>query len=83
MKEEEKQQIRELYHKQADVMADAFIQSSERIQKEFPEGTQEDYDNMMKQIISNAQNAVNASLESMKEALASETGKLIKEKKNG
>jgi len=83
MKEEEKQQIRELYHKQADAMADAFIQSSERIQKEFPEGTQKDYDNMMKQIISNAQHAVNASLESMKEALASETGKLIKEKKNG
>lgn len=83
MKEEEKQQIRELYHKQADAMADAFIQSSERIQKEFPEGTQKDYDNMMKQIISNAQHAVNVSLESMKEALASETGKLIKEKKNG
>lgn len=82
MKEKEKQQIRELYHKQADAMADAFIQSSERIQKEFPEGTQEDYDNMMQQIVNNAQNAVTASLESLRQAMSSETSKLIKEKKN-
>lgn len=82
MKEEEIRRIHELYHKQAEVLADAFVQSSVRIQSEFPEGTQEDHDNMMRQIINNAQNAVNASLESMKQAITSETNKLVKEKKN-
>lgn len=82
MKEEDKQKVRELYHKQADAMADAFIQSSERIEQEFPKGTQADYDQMMSQIISNAQLSVNASLESMKQALVKETDKMVKEKKN-
>ena len=82
MKEEDKKRVREFYHKQADLLADAFIKSSEQIEKEFPDGTQEDKDQMMQQIISNAQLAAQAGLESMKQALVSETSKIVKEKKN-
>ena len=82
MKEEDKKRVYEFYHKQADLLADAFIKSSEQIEKEFPDGTQEDKDQMMQQIINNAQLAAQAGLESMKQALVSETSKTVKEKKN-
>lgn len=82
MKEEDKKRVHEFYHKQADLLADAFIKSSEQIEKEFPDGTQEDKDQMMQQIINNAQLAAQAGLESMKQALVSETSKAVKEKKN-
>ena len=82
MREEDKKRVCEFYHKQADLLADAFIKSSEQIEKEFPDGTQEDKDQMMQQIINNAQLAAQAGLESMKQALVSETSKIVKEKKN-
>lgn len=82
MKEEDKKRVREFYHQQADLLADTFIKSSEQIEKEFPDGTQEDKDQMMQQIINNAQLAAQAGLESMKQALVSETSKTVKEKKN-
>lgn len=80
MKEEDKKRVREFYHKQADLLTDAFIKSSEQIEKEFPDGTQEDKDQMMRQIISNAQLAAQVGLDSIQQALTSEINKMTKEK---